>query len=301
MVSRSATVQPYGSAARTRALRPPPAWPRLDASLRAVGLLGLVLVFVLPYIWMLGSSMRPQEETFRFVYPFQWLTLIPASPTLDAYANIFARLDFGRALANTVLVASATVALGVAANSLAGFALARMPLPGRELLLLLLLSTAYIPFEAVVVPMYLVVKQLGFANTYWALILPWIVNPFGILFMREAFAEIPQDLADAAAMDGASWPRVYWWIMLPLVKPVLVSFALVQFLWSWDSFFWPLVVTQDPALRVVQVAIATFSVEASTRWDWIFAASSVATIPILILFVGAQRYFVRGIATTGLK
>jgi multiple sugar transport system permease protein len=127
------------------------------------------------------------------------------------------------------------------------------------------------------------------------------VNPFGILLMREAFSEVPQDLVDAGAVDGASWRRIYWSLMLPLVRPTLVSFALVQFLWTWDSFFWPLVVAQDPALRVVQVAIATFSIESSTRWDWIFAASSAATFPILLLFVAAQRYFVRGIATTGLK
>lgn len=266
-----------------------------------VGCAALLLVFVLPFAWMLGSSLRPQEETFRYIYPFQWLTFLPASPTLSAYVDIFARLDFGRVIANTLFVSFVTVGLGVLANSLAGFALARMPLPGRELLLLLALSTAFIPFEAIVVPMYLVVKELGLANTYWALILPWVVNPFGILFMRAAFAEVPQELADAAAIDGASWSRIFWTIMLPLARPVLVSFALVQFLWSWDSFFWPLVVIQDPALRVVQVAIATFSAETSTRWDWIFAASSVSTVPILVLFVFAQRYFVRGIATTGLK
>lgn len=267
----------------------------------ALACVAIVLIFVTPYAWMVGSSLRPQEETFRYIYPVQLSTLVPTSPTFVAYGDIFARFAFGRILVNSIVVAIATVALGTVANSLAGFAFARMPLPARELLLLLALSTSFIPFEAVVVPMYLVVKQLGLGNTYWALVLPWVVNPFGILFMREAFAEIPQDLADAAAVDGASWPRVYWSIMLPLIRPVLVSFALVQFLWSWDSFFWPLVVTQNPVLRVVQVAIAVMSSEASTRWDWIFAAASVATVPILILFLAAQRYFVRGIATTGLK
>ena len=202
---------------------------------------------------------------------------------------------------NSLVVAVSVAGLGLLANSLAGFAFARMPLPSRELLLMLALSTSFIPFEAIVVPMYLVVKQFGLTNSYAALILPWVINPFGILLMREAFAEIPQDLVDAASADGASWPRIYWSLMLPLIRPTLVSFALVQFLWSWDSFFWPLVVAQDPALRVVQVAIATFSIESATRWDWIFAASSVATMPILVLFVLAQRYFVRGIATTGLK
>jgi ABC-type glycerol-3-phosphate transport system permease component len=284
--------------ARRRALTPGLLLRRAVVALAGIA---IVLVFVTPYVWMVGSSLRPQEETFRYVYPAQWLTLLPASPTLAAYGDIFGRLGFGRALANSAIVAVATVALGVLANSLAGFAFARMPLPARELLLLLALSTSFIPFEAVVVPMYLVVKQIGLGNTYWALVLPWVVNPFGILFMREAFAEIPRDLADAAAVDGASWPRVYASIMLPLVRPVLVSFALVQFLWSWDSFFWPLVVTQGPALRVVQVAIAVLASETSTRWDWIFAAASVATVPILVLFLAAQRYFVRGIATTGLK
>jgi ABC-type glycerol-3-phosphate transport system permease component len=265
------------------------------------GCAAIVLLFAVPYLWMLGSSLRAQEETFRFVYPFQWHTLVPLNPTLAAYGDVFGRLGFGRAMVNSLVVAVAVAGLGLLVNSLAGFAFARMPLPGRELLFLMALSTSFIPFEAIVVPMYLVVKELGMTNSYAGLILPWVVNPFGILLMREAFAEVPQDLVDAGAVDGASWRRIYWSLMVPLVRPTLVSFALVQFLWTWDSFFWPLVVAQDPALRVVQVAIATFSIESSTRWDWIFAASSAATFPILCLFVLAQRYFVRGIATTGLK
>lgn len=266
-------------------------------------LLGIVLVllFVLPYAWMLGSSLRSQEETFRYVYPFQWNTLIPASPTLAAYTDLFTRLNFGRIIVNTLLVAFSVTLLGALANSLAGFAFARMPLPGREILLLLALSTSFIPFEAIVVPTYLVVKSLGLVNTYWALILPWIINPFGILLLREAFSEVPVELSEAATVDGASWPRIWWSIMLPLVRPSLISFALVQFLWTWDSFFWPLVVTQDPQLRVMQVFLATLSTESSTRWDWIFAASSASTVPILVAFILAQRYFIRGIATTGLK
>lgn len=293
--------------ARGRALRAmsarrrPDFWLAIRKPLVWLSCLAITLVFAVPYLWMIGSSLRPQDETFRYVYPFQWHTFFPVAPTLAAYGEIFARLEFGRAMFNSLVVAVSVAGLGLLANSLAGFAFARMPLPSRELLLMLALSTSFIPFEAIVVPMYLVVKQFGLTNSYAALILPWVINPFGILLMREAFAEIPQDLVDAASADGASWPRIYWSLMLPLIRPTLVSFALVQFLWSWDSFFWPLVVAQDPALRVVQVAIATFSIESATRWDWIFAASSVATMPILVLFVLAQRYFVRGIATTGLK
>jgi ABC-type glycerol-3-phosphate transport system permease component len=266
-----------------------------------VGCALIVLVFAIPYAWMLGSSLRLQEETFRYVYPLQWNTLVPVNPTVAAYDEIFGRLRFGRAMANSLITAISVAGLGLLVNSLAGFAFARMPVPSRELLFMLALSTSFIPFEAIVVPMYLVVKQLGLTNTYAGLILPWVVNPFGILLMREAFSEVPQDLVDAGAVDGASWPRTYWSLMLPLVRPALVSFALVQFLFTWDSFFWPLVVAQDDALRVVQVAIAPFSIEASTRWDWIFAASSASTFPIIVLFVAAQRYLVRGVATTGLK
>jgi ABC-type glycerol-3-phosphate transport system permease component len=291
---------------RARGVSPAPLPLRARAWLSRFCLLALcaliVVVFVTPYEWMVASALRSQGETFQYAYPLQWRTFVPANPSLAGFIDLFGQFNFARVIFNTGLVAVAVVGLGMITNSLAGFAFARMPLPRRELLLLATLATAFMPFEAMVIPLYFVVKALGLTDTYAALIVPWIMNPFGIFLMRQAFAEVPRELEDAAAIDGASWLRTFWTVMLPQVRPALISFAIIQFLWSWESFFWPLVVTHDPSLKVIQVAISSFATEHNTtRWDLTFAASALATLPIVVAFLAAQRYFVRGIVTTGLR
>ncbi|MCL4458532.1 MAG: carbohydrate ABC transporter permease [Chloroflexi bacterium] len=263
--------------------------------------LGIILIFLIPYAWMFFSALKTQAEIFKYIYPLSLNTFIPVSPTLQNFWDIFLKLDFGRAMANSLFVATSSVVLALVINSLIAYILARVQFPGRELVFVLVLSSMLIPFDAIIVPLYLVVKNLGMQNTYQALIVPWIASPFGIFLLRQFFMQIPRDLEDAAVIDGCSHFGVYWNVMLPNVRPALVSFALVQFLWSWDSFFWPLVIMQDKSKQVVQVAIAAFSTDVNIFWGWIFAGCAAATLPILILFVILQNYYVKGVIMSGLK
>jgi multiple sugar transport system permease protein/putative chitobiose transport system permease protein len=152
------------------------------------------------------------------------------------------------------------------------------------------------------IPLYIVMRSFGLQNTYFALFLPWIANPLGIFLLRQAFIEIPRDFDDAAMMEGASHFQVFWNVILPNARPALITLALFSFLWSWNAFLWPLIVMQDPRKQVVQVAVATFTIpQEYPAWGEIFAASSIATVPVLLLFVALQRYYIRGIVMTGLK
>jgi ABC-type glycerol-3-phosphate transport system permease component len=179
---------------------------------------------------------------------------------------------------------------------------ARLRFPGRDILFGIVMLTALIPLDVLMIPLYIVIRSLDLQSTYWALFLPWIANPFGIFLLRQAFIEIPRDLDEAALVDGASLYQVFWHVILPNSRAALATLALMSFLWSWNAFLWPLIVMQDANKQVVQVAIATFTIpQELPAWGQIFAASSVATVPILIVFIALQRYYIRGVVISGMK
>lgn len=268
---------------------------------KILGLSGIVLIFTVPYAWLIGSAFKPREEIFANIYPFSWKTFVPLAPTLKNFIAVFQEADFANALTLSLLIAAASVAISLTICSMIAFVLARLEFPGRGIVFALILVTMLIPFEARIVPLFFVMQDLNLDNTIPSVFLPWVADAFIIFLLRQHFAEIPNDLYDAAVADGCSHFRVYWNIMLPNIKPVLVSAALIKFIWSWDSYIWPLIILRDPKLRVVQVAIAFLFGDQRILWDQVFAAAFISTIPILVLFLLLQRYYISGMTTSGIK
>ena len=259
------------------------------------------LVVVGPPLWALASSLRPRNEIFEYLMPFSLKVLYPTTPTLEAYRVIFFDKGFGRAVFNTGLVAVATVAGGLLVAALAGFAFARLEFPGKRALFGLTVVTFLVPFEAMAIPLYDLIQQFGWVDTYAGLIVPGVANGIAIFLFRQAFAEIPNDLVDAARLDGATWLGILFHIFLPLTKPVIVGASLLLFLFQWESFLWPLIAVRDERYKVVQVALSDFQLQYQTLWEQLFAASIVAAIIPLLLLLPFQRYFVRSVVGTGLK
>jgi multiple sugar transport system permease protein/putative chitobiose transport system permease protein len=259
------------------------------------------LVVVGPLLWALASSLRPRNEIFEYLMPFSLKALYPTTPTLEAYRVIFFDKGFGRAVFNTGLVAVATVAGGLLVAALAGFAFARLEFPGKRALFGLTVVTFLVPFEAMAIPLYDLIQQFGWVDTYAGLIVPGVANGIAIFLFRQAFAEIPNDLVDAARLDGATWLGILFHIFLPLTKPVIVGASLLLFLFQWESFLWPLIAVRDERYKVVQVALSDFQLQYQTLWEQLFAASIVAAVIPLLLLLPFQRYYVRSVVGTGLK
>ncbi len=266
-------------------------------------LCGLAVVFLIPFLWMFSSSVKPLAEIFRYVVPLSWKTFVPQSLTLDSYRELFhlVPFPFSRYLLNSLFVAVSVTVLSLTVNALAAYAFARLTFPGRGVLFAIFLSTMIVPFEVLAIPMYLQIRSFGWVNTYQALIIPWVANPLGIFLLRQFFQEIPRELEEAARIDGCSYFGAFRHVVLPNSIPALVAFALIRFQASWDAFLWPLIAAPSAEKRVIQVAIASFVTEVQTRWDLTFAAATVATLPILVVFLLLQRYYVQGVVMSGLK
>lgn len=259
-------------------------------------------IFLLPFAWLFLTSFKPTSDVFRYTSPLSWRTFLPPQPTVANYVSIFTVWDFQRNLLNTLIVSVGQVVGACAISSLAGFVFARLRFRGRDLLFLISMVTAFVPFDVVVVPLYSVVRSLGMVSTYPALFVPFAISPFGVFLMRQAFLEIPRDLDEAATVEGASLVQIFRHVVLPNGRPALVTLALIEFMWSWNSFIWPLVVMQDSTKQVVQVSISTFRTVANyPLFGELFAAASAATIPLLLLFFLLQRYYVRGMLMSGMK
>jgi len=226
---------------------------------------------------------------------------LPTNLTFENYLEAWRRGNFLLAFANSTLVALAVTAFQVVTSALAGYALARLRFRGRQALLLIILATLVIPFQLLVIPVFLVLKWGHLINTYWALILPTAANGFGIFLMRQYFLTVPLELEEAAALDGANRLQVLWQIMIPLSRPALVTLFLFTFIGEWNDLFKPLVFTTRPELRTVQLALAEFQELFTNNWPLLMASVIIATVPVVVLFLIGQKQFIRGIATTGIK
>ncbi len=261
----------------------------------------IAVIFITPFIWIWSAAFKKEAEIFASFYPLTFYTFFPKSPTVDNFIYIFSTISFGRNILNSLIVAVAVTGSVLAVNSLAAFAFARLHFPFRNIILVVLISTMFLPFEVSMLPMFLISKGLGLYNSYAAMIVPWIGLPFGIFLLRQFFLNIPRDLDDAAVIDGCSTLGIYRHVILPNSKPALITLGLIQFLWSWDSFFWPLITVEDRSKQVIQVAIATLMDPEYLKWGPMFAAVTVAALPIIILFLLVQRYYVQGLVMTGMK
>ena len=263
----------------------------------------ILIVFLSPFVFMLGASFRLDRHIFANISPISLRTFVPrlSELTLDNFVGIFHFMTFGRALAHSLLVGICMTSSVLILNSLAAFAFSRIAFPFKKVLFFALLSTMLLPVEVGMIPMYNVVRNLGFHNTFAALVIPWIGEPFAMFMLKQFFDGIPRTLDEAAIIDGCSWFGVFRHVVIPNSKSILVTLALMQFLMSWDGFFWPLIAVESEALTVVQVAVSSMLDPDYIRWGWTFAAASVATVPILALFLAFQRYYVEGISSTGIK
>ncbi|GAB4380208.1 MAG: carbohydrate ABC transporter permease [Elainellaceae cyanobacterium] len=221
--------------------------------------------------------------------------------TWTNYWEAWRRGKFLLAFANSTLVALAVTAFQIVTAALAGYALARLKFQGRQAILLIVLATLVIPFQILVIPVFLVLNWGHLINTYWALILPTAVNGFGIFLLRQYFQSIPIELEEAAALDGANRLQILWQVVLPLARPALVTLFLFAFIGEWNDLFKPLVFTTRPELRTVQLALAEFQEQFTNSWSLLMAAVVIATLPVVLLFLVSQRQFIRGIAATGIK
>lgn len=261
----------------------------------------LAFIFLAPFIWMIVSSFKPQAAIFESTMPLQWAAFWVGDPTLEHYSRVFNTVPFARYLLNTLMIAVAVTAGHLLIASLAAFAFARLQFPGRDALFVVVLSTMIIPGEVTFMPLFMVIKNLGWIDNYAALIVPPLFGAFGIFLLRQFYRDIPRDLEDAARIDGCTVPGIYRHIILPLGKAALITLGLLVFIGEWGSFLWPLVVMNTPAKQVIQVGIAGFTSTYGIYWGRIMAASAMASIPIIILFVALQRYYVRGIVMSGIK
>lgn len=251
------------------------------------------LVVLLPLGIVLITSFAPPGATLELSQSdrLSWVN----------YKDAWQRGKFLLAFANSTLVALSVTGFQIVTSALAGYALARLKFRGRQVLLLIILATLVIPFQLLVIPIFLVLKWGHLINTYGALILPTAVNGFGIFLLRQYFATIPVELEEAAALDGANQLQILWRVMLPLSRPALVTLFLFTFIGEWNDLFKPLVFTTRPELRTVQLALAEFQEQFTNNWPLLMAAVAIATIPVLLLFLVGQRQFIQGIATTGIK
>jgi multiple sugar transport system permease protein len=226
---------------------------------------------------------------------------LPNHITFANYQAAWARGNFLLAFANSTFVALAVTAAQIFTSALAGYALARLKFRGRQALLLLVLATLVIPFQLLVIPIFLILKWGHLLNTYSALILPTAANGFGIFLLRQFFLTIPLELEQAASLDGANRWQILWRIMLPLSRPALVTLFLFTFIGEWNDLFKPLIFTTRPELRTVQLALAEFQEQFTNSWQLLMAAVGIATLPVVLLFLLGQKQFIRGIASTGIK
>jgi len=264
-------------------------------------LAAISLFFVLPILWIVASALRPSGPLYTYANPLTLQTFFPASITFDNFIHIFKNLQFGRALLNSLLVAGATIAISVLICSMAGFGLAKFTFKGKNLFFIIVLITFMVPFESIVIPLFVLIRRLKIDNTYFALILPAAGNGLAIFLFRQFFSEVPTEILEAARIDGASWIRIYRRIILPLSIPAIVTVIVMVFMFQWNSLFWPLIATHSSRFEVVQVAIASHRATEDTSWANLFSSAIAGSLPPVFLFLFLQKYFVRGISGTGLK
>ena len=267
----------------------------LQIVVHAILLIG-AFIMLLPFIWMVSTSFKPSSEIY--VFPPRW---IPKNPTLKNYVDLFSSINFGRPFLNTVIVASSITFLSVLLSSMAGYAFAKFRFKGRDKLFFLILTTLMVPGQMTMIPVFLLLRYLGLLNTYTGLILPGAVSVFNIFFMRQFIITIPNDLIEAARIDGARESYIFFKIILPLSKPALTTISIFTFTGSWNSFLWPLIVAQDERMYTLPVAVSVLAGQYGENIAIQMAGSCIVITPILIFFLFAQRYFIKGIALTGLK
>ncbi|MGW6541137.1 carbohydrate ABC transporter permease [Streptomyces sp. NPDC055051] len=269
---------------------------RASALPRALWLVLISLFAGLPVVWMAVTSLQPMEDLLGTS-----ARLVPRSVSLDAYQEVLTRFPFWQWFVNSVVVAGAVVLGNLVFDTLAAYGLSRIRFRGRQAVLTLILATLMIPTQVILVPLYLMMRDLGWIDSYWALIIPFLASPTGIFLLRQHFVTLPLQLDEAAAIDGAGRLRTLWSILLPSSWAALGTVAVLKFMWTWGEFAWPSLVTNNELLRTLPVGLARFQNQFDPRWDLLMAGSVMAAIPVVLGFVFLQRFFVRGLTGGAVK
>jgi multiple sugar transport system permease protein len=260
-------------------------------------LIGGLVLMVAPFAWMVLGAVKPEADFLR-----NPPTLLPSTATLDNFGRLFDELDFPRFFLNSTVVAVTVTAGNLVFGPMLGYALAKLEWRGKRLVMGLVLATLMVPAGITLIPNFILMSKLGFVNSYPGLILPFLAGPFGVFLMRQFMLGIPNDLLEAARIDGANEFRVFASVVLPIATPVLATLGILTFLATWNSFIYPLVMAQEPAMYTLPVALATFATgQYQADHGMLMAGSVVLVLPVLIVFVLFQRWITEGIATTGLK
>jgi multiple sugar transport system permease protein len=259
-------------------------------------LVGLAAIALFPLLWMVSVSFMHPGEASTFPPP-----LLPADPTLANYRELFVRAGMGRFLANSLIVATAVTLLSLACNLSAGYAFAKLRFAGRERLFKFLLGALVIPAQVTMIPLFLLMKSLHLVNSYGGVVVPALASVFGIYLVRQYARSIPDELLEAARIDGAGELRIFATIVLPLLKPIVVTLAIFTFLASWNDFMWPLIVLSDNTWQTVPVALAGLSREHVPDNELMMAGSVVTVLPVLALFLALQRYYIQGLLLGSVK
>jgi multiple sugar transport system permease protein len=268
----------------------------LKRALLYLVLIAGLLLTLLPFFWMLSTSFK--ENAAITAMPPRWF---PRPGTLEHYRRLFAEVSFLRHFGNSAIVAAGATLLSLLVNAMAGYAFAKFRFPGRERLFALLLMTMMVPGQVTLMPVFMLLKELGLLNAYTGLILPGAAGVFAIFLIKQFMETVPDELLEAARIDGCSEFGIFWRIVLPMSKPVLATVALFTFMGAWNEFLWALIVMLDESKYTLPVALANLSGQHNTDWGLLMAGSVVVILPVVVLFLALQRFYVRGITMSGLK
>ncbi len=251
------------------------------------------IVTVFPLVWLVVSALRPVDQIFDAGFPSEW--------TFENLRYILTEVPFPRWLFNSALVSVVVTVVALLFHSMAAYALARLTFPGQSVVFGAMMATLLVSLPVILVPLFIIARWLNLLDSYAGIIIPSIFNVFGIFLLRQFYLAIPKELEDAGRIDGCGYLRIYWHIILPLSRPIMASLAVLFFLANWNAFLWPLTVTQDPDLRVVQIGIASLQGQYASAWNLILAGALVAAVPTIIAFTVGQRRLVESMKTTGMK
>lgn len=271
--------------------------PRLIRPLlvHAILIVGAVFMFI-PFLWMIAASFEPEDEIFS--YP---PTFIPGQIIPQHWAAAWTLVPFPRFFFNSATMTICITVGQFLTATLAAYAFSRLHFPGRDRLFLCFLATLMVPGQVLLIPQFMIIRSLHWLNTYQALIVPGIASAYSVFLLRQFFLTLPMELEDAARIDGASPMRILWQIIIPLSKPAIVTMCVFTALGAWNSFLWPLIVTTGTDMFTVQLGLQTFRGAYSTQWSYMMAATCFVTLPVLIVFFVGQKYFIEGVALSGLK
>jgi len=253
---------------------------------------GLGMIF--PFVWMVASSLKSAQDIYS-------LSLVPPSPTFDNYRTVLQETSYARWFVNSLGIAAVTTASVAFFDSLAGYTLAKFRFPGGFVIFVLILSTLMVPTEMLVIPWFVMSIEFGWTDSYWGIMFPGVISAFGVFLMRQFFSGVPNDLIDAARIDGFTEFQIFWKIAVPLVKPALAALCIFTFLGNWNAYIWPLIVVRSEEMRTLPVGIAFFSSESGSAFHLIMAAAALATIPVIVVFLIFQKQIIKGIVLTGIK